>query len=59
MYVILFVIAVAAMIIPFLFQRPEWLGLAPIILFIEYGYQNNQMMIYVEKHLYGQDTIHE
>ena len=51
-YVILFLILAASMILPFAFDRPYFVGLAPLIAFIEYGYQNNKMMKYVEKNLY-------
>lgn len=52
LYVILFLILATSIILPFAFDRPYFVGLAPLLLFIEYGYQNNKMMIYVEKNLY-------
>ncbi len=52
LYVILILILVASVVLPFVFDRPYFVGLAPLIAFIEYGYQNNKMMIYVEKNLY-------
>ncbi|MGN1131242.1 MAG: hypothetical protein ACI4Q8_07815 [Ruminococcus sp.] len=52
LYVILFLILLASIVFPFVFDRPYFVGLAPLIACIEYGYQNNKMMIYVEKNLY-------
>ncbi len=56
LFVVLAVIAAAAIMVPFVLHRPAWFGMVPIVLFMEYCYQNNQMMMYVEKHLYGEDT---
>lgn len=52
LYAILFLILAASIVLPFAFDRPYFVGLAPLIAFVEYGYQNNKMMIYVEKNLY-------
>lgn len=45
-------IFLAAVILPFVFGKPWFAGLAPLIGLLEYGYQNNQMMIYVENNLF-------
>lgn len=45
------VLALAA--IPWLIRRPWLAGLTPLGGVIAYGYQNNRMMAYVEKQLYG------
>ena len=49
-------------LVPFIFavvaiaaHRPLLIFLAPIIALVEYGRQNNQMMIYVENSLYGSE----
>lgn len=52
LFILLFLILVASIVLPFVFDRPYLVGLAPLIAFIEYGYQNNKMMIYVENNLY-------
>lgn len=52
LFIILFLILAASIILPFVFDRPWFAWLAPLIALIEYGYQNNKMMIYVEKNLY-------
>lgn len=39
--------------VPWLIQRPWFAGLAPLGGVIAYGYQNNRMMAYVEKQVYG------
>ena len=49
LYAILLLILATSIVLPFVFDRPYFVGLAPLIAFIEYGYQNNKMMIYVEK----------
>ena len=40
-------------ILPFVLKKPYLVGLAPLIAVIEYGYQNNKMIIYVENNLYN------
>lgn len=52
LFVILFLIFAASIVLPFVFEKPYFIGLAPLIAFIQYGYQNNKMMIYVENNLY-------
>lgn len=52
LFIILSLILAASIVLPFVFDRPYFVGLAPFIAFIEYGYQNNKMMIYVENNLY-------
>ncbi|MBQ9079858.1 MAG: helix-turn-helix transcriptional regulator [Clostridia bacterium] len=52
LFVVLFFIFVASIILPFVFDKSSLVGLSPFIALIEYGYQNNKMMIYVEKNLY-------
>lgn len=52
LFVILFLIFAASILLPFAFHKPWFAGLAPLIGFVEYGYQNNKMMIYVENNLY-------
>ena len=49
---ILFLIFTASIVLPFVFDKPTFVGAAPLIAIIEYGYQNNKMMIYVESNLY-------
>ena len=48
-------ILAAAVVIPLITMKTYYLGLVPLIALIEYGWQNNQMMIYVENHLYGRN----
>ncbi len=55
LFVILALIPIAACIIPFLLHKPWFVGLAPVIALIEYGYQNNKMMAYVEDCLYKRE----
>ncbi len=52
LFVILGLILLAFFLLPFLVGKPWLVGIAPLIAVIEYGYQNNKMMIYVETHLY-------
>ncbi len=52
LFVILLLIFAGSVIFPFVFHKPWFAGLAPLVAFVEYGYQNNKMMIYVENHLY-------
>ena len=52
LFVVLSIILSAAILLPIVFGRTGFLGLAPLIAIIEYGYQNNKMMIYVENNLY-------
>lgn len=50
--VILLLLLAAAVILPFVFGKPYFVGIAPLIALVEYGYQNNKMMIYVESNLF-------
>lgn len=52
LFVLLFLILAASILLPFLFHKPWFVGLTPLVAFVEYGYQNNKMMIYVENNLY-------
>lgn len=52
LFVLLFVILVAAVVLPIIFGKTYLLGLVPLIAIGEYAYQNNRMMIYVEHKLY-------
>ncbi len=54
LFVILGLILLAVIVLPFVFDMPWLVGFAPLTAFIEYGYQNNKMMIYVENCLYGE-----
>lgn len=49
---VLFLIFAGSVVLPFAFHKPWFVGLAPLVAFVEYGYQNNKMMIYVEHNLY-------
>lgn len=50
--VVLGVFLIASAVLPFIFDRPWFVGFVPLLAFIEYGYQNNQMLVYVENRLY-------
>ena len=50
--VFLVVIFAVSVILPFVLDKPYLLGLAPLIGAVEFGWQNNRMMIYVESNLY-------
>ena len=52
LFVLLGLLLIAAAVLPFVFDRPWLVGLVPLLAFVEYGYQNNQMMAYVEHCLY-------
>ena len=52
LFVILGLIWLAACFLPIILKKPGLLGFAPVIWIIEYGYQNNKMMAYVEHCLY-------
>ena len=52
LFLVLGAILVLSILLPIWFERPWFLGLTPLIALIEYGYQNNQMMIYLEHCLY-------
>lgn len=53
LFVVLFLILASSIILPLVFDKSFLAGLSPLIALIEYGYQNNKMMIYVERNLYG------
>lgn len=50
--VLLILLFAAAVVLPFVLDKPYLLGLAPLIGAVEFGWQNNRMMIYVESNLY-------
>ena len=52
LFVILGVIWIASLVIPLLIDKPWLSGLSGLIWLVEYGYQYNKMMIYVEHCLY-------
>lgn len=52
LFVVLLLIYIASILVPFLFDKSSLIALSPLIAFVEYIYQNNKMMIYVEKNLY-------
>ena len=52
LFVLLFIILVVFASLPFLLGKAYLAGLAPLTALIEYGYQNNKMMKYVENRLY-------
>lgn len=52
LFVILGMIALAAWIIPLCIHKTCYFCFSALISAFEYGWQNNQMMIYVENHLY-------
>ena len=52
LFVILGLIQIAAFAFPFILGKPWAVGFASLIGIVEYCYQNNKMMIYVENQLY-------
>lgn len=52
LFVILAVILIAAIVLPLMLHKSWLLGFAPLVAFVEYGYQNNEMMKYVEDSLF-------
>ena len=52
LFVILAAILIASFVLPFALHKPWLIGFAPLTAFVEYAYQNNEMMRYVESHLY-------
>ena len=52
LFVLMGILLVAFAVLPFVIGRPWLVGLVPLLALVEYGYQNNQMMIYVEHNLY-------
>ena len=55
LFALLALILAAAVILPLLANKTGYLGLAPMIALIEYGWQNNRMMSYVDDQLYGKE----
>ncbi len=53
LFVLLALLTAAAFVLPQLCGKPWLSGLAGLMAFVCYGWQNNLMMIYVEKRLYG------
>ena len=52
LFVMLGMIQIAAFALPLIIRKPWAVGFAPLIGMVEYCYQNNKMMIYVENQLY-------
>lgn len=52
LFILLGLILIATVVLPFLLNKPWGIGITPLTAVIEYGYQNNKMMAYVERHLY-------
>ena len=52
LFVILGIVLAMTIALPLAFGHPEFIGFSPLVALIEYGYQNNKMMIYVENNLY-------
>lgn len=52
LFVVLGIILISFLVLPFVCGRPWFIGLAPLTALVEYAYQNNKMMIYVEHCLY-------
>lgn len=52
LFVLLTLILILAFVIPFTLNKAWLVGFVPLIALVEYGYQNNKMMIYVEHCLY-------
>lgn len=50
---VLAAILAAALVAPWIAGRPWLTVFAPLVALVEYGYQNNRMMAYVERCLYG------
>lgn len=52
LFVILGLILIASAVLPLIIDKLWLISFSPVIALIEYGYQNNRMMIYVENQLY-------
>lgn len=52
LFALLALILLAVFVIPFAIDKPWLVGFAPLTACIEYAYQNNKMMRYVERNLY-------
>ena len=55
LFVLLAFILTVVVVLSLLTNKTGYLYLVPLIAFIEYGWQNNSMMIYVENQLYGKN----
>lgn len=53
LFVVLLLIYAASILLPFAFDRPHLTAFSPLVALVEYGYQNDRMMCFVERHLYG------
>lgn len=53
LFVLLAIILIGSFVLPVVLQRPGLVGLTSLIALLEYSYQNNLMMAYVEKSIYG------
>lgn len=56
LFVVMGIMDMIYLVCCFAFMEPVLIGLTGIIFVAEYGWQNNQMMIYVENHLYGNNN---
>ena len=56
LFVIMGMIDILYLVCCFIFEEPVLIGLIGIIFVVEYGWQNNRMMIYVENNLYGNNN---
>lgn len=52
LFAVLFLIFAMSIVFPLLGNKPSLLGAAPLVALIEYGYQHNRMMAYVERNLF-------
>lgn len=52
LFAVLASILIAAVVFSLVFHKPWLLGAVLLAALVEYGFQNNRMMVYVEKHLY-------
>ena len=55
LFVLLAFVLAVAVALPLLANKTGYLYLVPLIALVEYGWQNNRMMIYVENQLYGKN----
>ena len=54
--VFLFVLVAGTTVVLLVVRRAWLVGLAPLVALVAYGYQNNSMMRYVEKQLFGPEN---
>ena len=52
LFVVLNLLLIVAAVLPFVFDKPWLVGFIPLLIFVEYGYQNNRMMVYAKHCLY-------